>query len=219
MFDGRFGSVPPGANPFRGWFQNFFYSSKVPLAKTRTGLKFTTTSQTLPQMIGAMNGTVEPATTRQLDYLRAHGFNPAHPLNKAEAVELIRRVFAHPGAVPLEEHGPRYFHDRVVGARRAADQACVSELTDCQHAVEAAIASREEFWMDTCRDMSELPHGSAQAWELYRTHGCLFCSPNRAQVQAVLAALDAGVPDWDAEHPELFYETLRLNFPELQRRA
>jgi hypothetical protein len=37
-------------------------------------------------------------------------------------------------------------------------------------------------------------------------------------VQHILDALDSAAPFWDKEHPELFYQTLQLNFPELVRR-
>jgi hypothetical protein len=166
-----------------------------------------------------MNQTVEPATARQLEYLREHGFTADYPLSKAEAVELIRSLFTHPGAIPHERRGPLQYRQRVEGARRALETGCVSELADARQRLELAIDQREEFWRDTCRDGSELPHGSPEALELYRTRGCCFCTPSRGQVQAVLEALDSAVPDWDTEHAELFYDTLLLNFPELQRRA
>jgi hypothetical protein len=37
------------------------------------------------------------------------------------------------------------------------------------------------------------------------------------QVQHILDALDAALPNWEREHPDLFYKTLELNFPELLR--
>jgi hypothetical protein len=37
-------------------------------------------------------------------------------------------------------------------------------------------------------------------------------------VQVVLEALDAAMPLWDRDHPELFYQALELNFPQLVRR-
>ena len=60
--------------------------------------------------------------------------------------------------------------------------------------------------------------GSQKVIELYRTHGCRFCPPTREQVQYVVMALDAAIPAWETTHPELFYQTLELNFPELVRR-
>ncbi len=55
--------------------------------------------------------------------------------------------------------------------------------------------------------------------ELYRKFGCRFCEPTRGQVEEVLTALDSAMPKWDTLHPELFYQTLELNFPELVRHA
>ncbi len=58
---------------------------------------------------------------------------------------------------------------------------------------------------------------SAQVAELYRQFGCRFLPPTRQQTEYILAALDAALPGWEAQHPELFYQTLELNFPELLR--
>lgn len=58
---------------------------------------------------------------------------------------------------------------------------------------------------------------SGQTIELYRKFGCRFWEPSHAQVEEVLGALDAAMPQWDTLHPELFYQTLELNFPELVR--
>jgi hypothetical protein len=60
---------------------------------------------------------------------------------------------------------------------------------------------------------------SVQIFELYQNHGCRFFSPNREQVQEILDALDVALPLWDKDHPELFYQTLELNFPTLAKRV
>ena len=80
------------------------------------------------------------------------------------------------------------------------------------------MARRQEFWLNTCRESAQLGAGSMQARELYRKHGCLFCEPTRVQVQEILNALDAALPFWDRDDPQLFFQTLALNFPELARR-
>jgi hypothetical protein len=49
--------------------------------------------------------------------------------------------------------------------------------------------------------------------------GCRFFAPNYEQVQEVLDALDNAMPLWDHDNPELFYQTLELNFPHLARRC
>ena len=82
-----------------------------------------------------------------------------------------------------------------------------------------AVVEREEFWADTCREATQMQHASPVAMRLYRKHGCRFCPPGKQQIQYVLNALDAAVPGWEKEHPELFYQTLELNYPELVRRV
>jgi hypothetical protein len=81
------------------------------------------------------------------------------------------------------------------------------------------LLEREEFWANTCREITQMQHTSQSAIDLYRKYGCRFCSPGRQQIQHVLGALDGAVPGWEKEHPELFYQTLELNYPELIRHS
>jgi hypothetical protein len=83
----------------------------------------------------------------------------------------------------------------------------------------AALPVRLQFWLDTCRDVGHMHSGARQIIELYRQYGCRFFEPGLEQVQNVVTALDAAMPLWEKEHPELFYQTLELNYPELVRRA
>jgi hypothetical protein len=83
----------------------------------------------------------------------------------------------------------------------------------------ASIHCRQEFWLDTCRDVKEMRIGSVPVLELYQMQGCRFFPPNHQQVQELLDALDAAMPLWDRDNPELFYQTLELNFPHLVRRG
>jgi hypothetical protein len=76
-------------------------------------------------------------------------------------------------------------------------------------------ARRQEFWLDTCRGFAHIKFGCAQIQELYRRHGCRFAEPTPQQVRGILEALDTAAPRWETEHPELFYQTLELSFPEL----
>lgn len=78
---------------------------------------------------------------------------------------------------------------------------------------------RQEFWVDTCREITHMHGTCKQTIDLYRKFGCRFCEPTRDQVSEVLTALDAAMPQWDTLHPELFYQTLELNFPELVRHS
>jgi hypothetical protein len=83
----------------------------------------------------------------------------------------------------------------------------------------ASIHSRQEFWLDTCREVKEMRIGSVPVFELYQMQGCRFFPPNHEQVQELLDALDAAMPLWDRDNPELFYQTLELNFPHLVKRC
>lgn len=94
-----------------------------------------------------------------------------------------------------------------------------SEVKEDQPGQIESAGDREDFWADTCREITQMLHGSHEAVELYRKYGCRFCAPGRQQVQYVLNALDAAMPHWEKEHPELFFQTLELNYPESVRRT
>jgi len=81
--------------------------------------------------------------------------------------------------------------------------------------LEAALYDRRQFWMDTCRDVLEMRAASQQVLELHIEHGSRFRVPAHTQVQYILDALDSALPGWDRDHPDLFFRTLELNFPEL----
>lgn len=83
----------------------------------------------------------------------------------------------------------------------------------------ATANERQEFWLDTCRGPGKMQSASTVALDLYMKHGCQFAAPTHEQVQEVLEALDSALPRWEKEHPELFYQTLELNFPELRSRV
>ncbi len=76
-------------------------------------------------------------------------------------------------------------------------------------------AKRQEFWLDTCRGVAHMHLECAQVQELYRKYGCRFAEPTLQQVRGILDALDGAMPKWESEHPELFFQTLELSFPEL----
>jgi hypothetical protein len=87
------------------------------------------------------------------------------------------------------------------------------------HAPVLPPAERQEFWADTCREITQMRQSSQKVIDLYRRFGCRFCVPTHGQAQHVLSALDSAMPSWEEQHPELFYQTLELNFPELVRRS
>jgi hypothetical protein len=85
--------------------------------------------------------------------------------------------------------------------------------------VVSSTTSRQDFWLDTCRDAREMRTASLQVLEFYQAHGCRFFEPTHDQVQHILNALDTALTFWDRDNPELFYQTLEINFPQLVRRA
>ena len=165
-----------------------------------------------------MNWTDEPATWKQLRFLRQHGYQPERRLSKTEASELITRFGGCAATYAgLSENDSTttanayHFHKGIEEAKAFGFAAQThSELTHL-------LAERQEFWIDTCRETTRMKVASQPVLELYRQHGCLYCEPTLAQVQAILEALDSAMPCWDRDHPELFYQALRMNFPELVR--
>src|SRR4029453_5332581 len=88
----------------------------------------------------------------------------------------------------------------------------VEQTSSARMAHEVAVVRRRQFWSDTCRNPSEMRMRSTQALELQRSYGSRFSSPSLQQVQGILNALDAALPSWERDHPELFFQTLELNF-------
>ena len=58
-----------------------------------------------------------------------------------------------------------------------------------------------------------------EVMELHMKLGCQYVEPTREQTQEILDALDMALPAWEKEHPELFYRTMELNFPELRKHS
>ena len=173
-----------------------------------------------------MNWTNEPATENQLSHLRQFGYEPDHRLTKGEAAHLIQDFEQHPerqnawaekGIREATKHEAQRLRAGVEDARRAAAQADQARSEPLQHDLALAIASRLEFWMDTCRNPTEMRTRSAQVFDLYMKHGCRFFAPGGEQVQEILDALDSAMASWESDRPELFYQTLELNFRELLR--
>jgi hypothetical protein len=167
----------------------------------------------------------EPATWKQLRYLSRCGYQPNHRLTKDEASRLISGYRGEPyvESRPVENHVAqtanayqfRLSVEQVAcgGNGSASNGSNGSASND----LGSAKIQRQEFWLSTCRGTTKIQSASKQVLELYRTHGCLFCEPTLKQVQDILDALDSAMPRWDKEHPELFYQALKLNFPELVR--
>ncbi len=174
-----------------------------------------------------MNWTEGPATWKQLRYLDQHGYKPDHPLSRTEASDLIRKFggdpdsFATLTATTLHEEkrgdSPHDFHLAVEMAACTLKEAEESKKPHCRNALDLALTRRQEFWADTCCDVTEMHLRTRPVIDLYHKYGCLLYLPSRRQVQEILDALDSAMPLWDRDHPELFFETMSLNFPELLR--
>ena len=174
-----------------------------------------------------MNWTDGPATWKQLRYLSHHGYKPDHVLTKTEASQLIRKYGGDPDmlavvaeSVPIKNPEPEYAYQlraAVETARQALSQPGSGSSDKLHHELSLAVGKRQEFWIDTCRDTRKTFIATRQAHELYQKHGCRFVAPLPKHVQCILDALDSAAPLWDKSHPELFYQTLQLNYPELLR--
>jgi hypothetical protein len=171
-----------------------------------------------------MDWTDEPATWRQLKSLRELGYTLDHRLTKIEAAEIIRNLGGKPDnhgvATTIEEkpHAGAYqLRLKVEKIRRTIAEAGRNKAEKMDHELASAIGERQEFWIDTCLGVGTGQVASMEIPELYQHHGCRFEPPSRADVQYILDALDQAMPQWDKDHPELFFQTLELNFPALVR--
>ena len=173
----------------------------------------------------------EPATWKQLRYLKTHGHKPDRHLTKSAAAELIQSLggeVAVSQAAPPEPpaaivhqlaHNDAYLlRTALEEATKQANEARRDNFQAAQQQVALAVSKRQMFWIDTCRDPTRMQAACGQVLDFYRKYGCTFEAPSNKQVQEVIAALDSAVPAWDRDHPELFYQTLELNFPELSKR-
>jgi hypothetical protein len=174
-----------------------------------------------------MNREDVPATENQLSLLRRFGYAPDHPLRNGEAARLILDFERHQEdrRTPSGKGDTRKITTDEASSLRAAVEHAQRTLAaagkdgadESQRAFALAVAKRQEWWIDTCRDPGKMQARSAQRIDLYMKHGCLFDTPTREQVREVLEALDSAMPSWEKEHPELFYQTVEMNFRELLR--
>jgi len=173
-----------------------------------------------------MNPSDDQATDQQIIYLSHFGYQADHPMTRGEAAGLLRQYQETNyqssasagsqvnGSTRQEAHRLRA---AVEEAKQALSRATMPDAESARQQLATASASRQEFWLDTCREAGHMRRSSMEVLELYRMHGCRFCTPTLQQAQEILDALDTALPRWDHEHPELFYTTLELNFPELVR--
>jgi len=168
----------------------------------------------------------EPATGAQLTSLSRVRHGPIRPLANDRATHLIPFLEEHPQRDQASaENGVREIAKRQAYAlRQAVEEAgrAVRDATrdgpeELQRILGAATGRRQAFWTDTCRDPPQMKNCSAQVLDLFMRYGCRFVVPSGEQVQDILNALDLFMPLWDLQQPEMFYQTLKLNFPQLDR--
>jgi hypothetical protein len=173
-----------------------------------------------------MDWTNQLATECQVSHLRQLGYAPDHPLTKGEAARLITDLEEHPDTVTGLGKGrfgagatnePQALRTAVESAKCAVAESRGAQAEQARRELGMALTKRQVFWMNTCRDPREMRSPSLQVFELYRNYGCRYFAPSSFQAQAILDALDGAMASWDREHPELFYQALELNFPELRR--
>jgi hypothetical protein len=173
-----------------------------------------------------MNKLEEPASDQQLACLHQYGFHSTEPLTKGKAAEIIHsfrersalRAEAERGGVSLAARDEALeLRFAVARARSALVAAVAAEEFQCRTLLANTIATRQEFWIDTCREVGRMHRVTKSVLEFYQRHGCRFIPPTHEQVQEVFDALDSAMSSWDRDHPEIFYQTLELNFPSLVR--
>ncbi len=156
----------------------------------------------------------QPATDIQIKRLQQLGHQADRLLTREEAAHCIREIESHRAL-------PRAFELRkeLESVRLALAGALAEEEQALETRLEELKSVRRDYWIDSCREPAQMRDASNQVLGLYMKYGCRFTVPSFEQVQEVLDALDSVMPTWDAEHQELFYGTLELNFPELIRRT
>jgi hypothetical protein len=173
-----------------------------------------------------MHWTDQLATECQVSHLRQLGYAPDHPLTKGEAARLITDLEEHPQGEPafaenrfraVTRNEAQALRTAVESAKCAVVESNGEQAEQARRELGVALTKRQVFWVNTCRDPRQMQSPSLQVFDLYRNFGCRFFAPSTYQAQAILDALDAAMAAWDRDHPELFYQALELNFPELRR--
>ena len=168
----------------------------------------------------------EPATEAQVNNLRLLGYYSLRPLSKGRAAHLIcnfeehqqsEQASAENGVREITKRQAHLLQHAVEQARRAVQGATKDETATLRHLLAVATRKRQDFWIDTCHDPPQMRDCSVQVLDLFMRYGCRFVVPSGEQVQEILNALDLLIPLWDRYQPELFFQTMELNFPELDR--
>ena len=173
----------------------------------------------------------EPASEQQVMHLKNLGVSATPNLTMTAAARLIRQLRqAGPAASsrPLisasswrasgqANEGDHALSPRNAGQTTNRTGAATPQISNAAAEPAATMASRVEFWLDTCRDIREMQVASVKVYEFHHSYGYRWLAPTSEQAQEILDALDAAIPSWENDHPELFYKTLELNYPTLIR--
>src|ERR1043165_320340 len=146
-----------------------------------------------------MNWTDQPATWKQLRYLKRVGYKPDHPLTKTEAADLITKfggpatqqstsVIESPGA-ERSKHEAYELRLSVEKAKQRIENGDEYSSANAQLDLALAVSKRQRFWIDTCCDPRQMQAASGQVVDLYRKFGCRFDMPTNKAVQEILDAL------------------------------
>src|ERR1041385_4718216 len=116
-----------------------------------------------------MNWTDGPATWKQLRFLSNHGYKPEHALTKTEASELIRKFGGNPEnycsagegpSKPLETAGQ--LRVMIEETRQVIVDSGRNHVEESKVALASAVEKRQEFWLDTCRQIAKVTVNSRQ---------------------------------------------------------
>jgi hypothetical protein len=166
----------------------------------------------------------EPATEHQVAQLRDLGYAMVRPLSVTEAASLIRQYKKQSASLKTAQTAPG--QSPRITMRTPAESAPPTQIAMmgtrvpppvAEDAPAAESVARLEFWVDTCRELKDMRIASVKIYELRQRFGFRFHMPSCEQVEEILGALDGAMPAWEQDNPELFFQTLELNFPDLVR--
>src|SRR6266853_4682267 len=133
-----------------------------------------------------MNWTEQPATWKQLRYLKRVGYKQERPLTKTEAAELITKlggpserltsVMDHP-ALDKSKHEAYELRLSVEKAKQRVETGEEYSSANAQLDLALAVSKRQRFWIDTCCDPRQMQAASGQVVDFYRKFGCRFDVP------------------------------------------
>jgi hypothetical protein len=176
----------------------------------------------------------EPASEKQLEYLKTLGYEPEEYLTKGQASDLIEELKNDPEAQQKraalnqqrceqefqdsQRNMAYHLHKAYEAATRELAAAGKDEIRDAKAYLQDTQQERLTFW----RRAFEPPDGDntdPQPIKLYLEHGYRFKPPSSSLLQTLLDALDADSATWDLDMPEYLFQTVEYNCPDLLRKS